>query len=172
MTPRELEEFRSLRATIQQRGTARVWVFAFGLAAWAALLTAVWSAGPPIWAVLAPLVELAGVFEAVFALHVGAERIGRYVQVFLEGDAPGWEHRIMRLGGAGAMKPGGDALFSPIFIAATFVNFSPAAISAAGPGELLIVAGLHVALVGRILDARRRAAGQRALDLEAFRKLS
>jgi len=37
MTPRELEEYRTLRNTIRQRGTARVWMFLAGLAIWAAL---------------------------------------------------------------------------------------------------------------------------------------
>jgi len=27
MTPRELEEYRALRHTIRERGTARVWIF-------------------------------------------------------------------------------------------------------------------------------------------------
>ena len=35
MTDRDLEEYKALRATIRQRGTARIWVFGAGLAAWA-----------------------------------------------------------------------------------------------------------------------------------------
>ena len=52
-------------------------------------------------AALLPLLVLAGVFEAVFALHTGVERIGRYIQVFFE--APGeraWEHTAMAFGRA------------------------------------------------------------------------
>ena len=30
MTARELEEYRALRATIRERGTARVWIFVVG----------------------------------------------------------------------------------------------------------------------------------------------
>ena len=33
MTPRELEEYRALRETIRERGTARVWIFVVGLVA-------------------------------------------------------------------------------------------------------------------------------------------
>ena len=40
MTLAEQEEYRSLRATIRERGTARVWVFVGGIVAWAALITA------------------------------------------------------------------------------------------------------------------------------------
>ena len=35
ITPRELEEYRALRATIAARGTARIWIFVAGLIAWA-----------------------------------------------------------------------------------------------------------------------------------------
>ena len=40
MTPRELEEYRALRATIRERGTARVWILIVGLLGWAGLVTA------------------------------------------------------------------------------------------------------------------------------------
>ena len=40
LTPREQLEYTELRATIRQRGTARVCIFAAGLAAWAALTLA------------------------------------------------------------------------------------------------------------------------------------
>src|SRR5437867_12947540 len=40
MTPRELEEYRALRATIRERGTARIWIFVVGLLGWAGLVTA------------------------------------------------------------------------------------------------------------------------------------
>ena len=40
MTTRELEEYRTLRDTIRERGTARVWVFLAGLVAWGALTIA------------------------------------------------------------------------------------------------------------------------------------
>ena len=60
MTSREREEYRALRATIRERGTARVWLFVVGIMAWAALLFATASVTPelPI-AVLLPLLALA-----------------------------------------------------------------------------------------------------------------
>ena len=36
MTPRELEEYRELRSTVRERGTARIWIFVSGVVAWAA----------------------------------------------------------------------------------------------------------------------------------------
>src|SRR5690349_11073526 len=76
MTARELEEYSALRATIRERGTARVWIFLAGLAVWAALtITTAALATLPI-ASLLPLLMLAGAFEAVFALHTGVERVG------------------------------------------------------------------------------------------------
>ena len=84
MTPRELEEYRTLRDTIRQRGTARVWVFLAGFGMWAALTVATAALAALPVATLLPLLILAAAFEAVFSLHVGVERIGRYVQVFFE----------------------------------------------------------------------------------------
>src|SRR5262245_28415723 len=101
MTPRELEEYRALRATIRERGTARVYLVVGGLGAWAALVIATASLASLPVATLLPLLFLAGVFEAIFALHTGVERIGRYLQVFYE-EPPerGWEHVAMAFGRA------------------------------------------------------------------------
>ena len=102
MTTRELEEYKALRATIRERGTARVWVFLAGLAIWAALIiaTTVLTALPA--AGILTLFFLASTFEAVFALHVGVERIGRYLQVFHEaaGESASWEAAVMGFGPA------------------------------------------------------------------------
>src|SRR5947208_14124487 len=38
MTARELEEYRALRATIRERGTARVWIFVVGFGLWGGLV--------------------------------------------------------------------------------------------------------------------------------------
>lgn len=171
MTSRDADEYRHLRDTIRERGTARVWVFVAGLAAWGLLLTTLWRADRPGWALLVPLVVLAGAFEAVFALHVGTERIGRYIQVFHERDHAGWEHHVMALGRAGAMTFGGDALFSWVWIAAIGLNVVAAATAAPASGELVVLGGAHLAAVGRVLDARRRAATQRAADLETFKRM-
>ncbi len=66
------------------------------------------------------LAVLAGGFEAIHALHVGVERIGRYLQVFYEGtpDGPKWETTAMSVGPA---LPGGgiDPLFTVVFGFAT-----------------------------------------------------
>src|SRR5258708_32122541 len=87
MTPRELEEYKSLRATIRERGTARLWIFVSGIAAWAAasLATTAITASPV--ATVVPLLVLAAVFEAGFAIHIGVERLGRYLQGFFQHDA-------------------------------------------------------------------------------------
>src|SRR5438093_11025076 len=111
MTVREQEEYSALRATIRERGTTRVWIFVIGLIGWAALTVVTAALASPPVAVLLPLLILAVTFEAVFALHVGVERIGRYLQVFYEADASGWEHAAMSFGPpAGAIAT--DALFA------------------------------------------------------------
>src|SRR5947209_377037 len=84
MTPRDVEEYRALRDTIRERGTTRVWVFIAGLAVWAALVIATAALAALPVATLLPLLVLAAVFEAVLSLHIGVERIGRYLQVYFE----------------------------------------------------------------------------------------
>lgn len=174
MTPRELEEYRALRATIRQRGTARVWIFVVGLALWAGLVLATAAIMSVPVATVLPLVVLAGIFEAVFALHTGVERVGRYLQVFHEAsDADGaarWEHTAMALG-RGAPKGGSDPLFSTFFILAALCNFLPAILAGAVPVEWAVVGALHLLFAAHVLAARRRAAGQRAADLERFEQL-
>ena len=123
MAPREQEEYRALRATIRERGTARVWVFVAGIAAWAALTIAVASLASPPVATLLPLLVLAAGFEGVFSLHVGVERVGRYIQVCFEQDGRGWEHAAMAFG-----RPRGsaatDALFTVPFLLAKLLHVS------------------------------------------------
>ena len=61
LTPsREREEYRALRATIRERGTARIAVFACGLGVWGALAVLTAVAWPVPAATLVPLVVLAG----------------------------------------------------------------------------------------------------------------
>jgi hypothetical protein len=171
MTSRELEEYRALRATIRERGTARVSIAVAGFAAWAALtLTTATLTALPV-ATLLPLLVLAVVFEGVFALHTGVERIGRYLQVFHEDPSqPSWEHTAMAFG---SRFPGrsSDPLFAPYFWMAILVNFAPAV--SAGPVrvEWTVVGAVHVLAAARIVWARLQAARQRALDLERFRSL-
>jgi hypothetical protein len=172
ITGREHAEYEALRATIRSRGTARVYVFVAGVAAWAALAVATAALASPPVATLLPLLVLASVFEAVFALHVGVERVGRYIQVFHEadGDAARWEHTAMAFG----RPPGAvtiDALFVVPFLLAGLFNVMPALIAQPTPPELIFVGGAHALFALRVLVARHAAATQRAIDLERFRQL-
>src|SRR4051794_4227030 len=171
MTPRELEEYSALRATIRERGTARVWVALAGLAIWAALTIATAALASLPVATLLPLLVLSAAFEIVFALHTGVERIGRYLQVVFEGDeGGGWEHYAMEYGRQFGSS-GCDALFSPYFAAAAGFNFVPVLLAGPVPLEWALVGSLHLLFLLRIIVARRPAASQRATDLERFRHL-
>jgi hypothetical protein len=171
MTERAPEEYSALRATIRERGTTRVWVFVAGMAAWGGLTVATATLASTPFAVLLPLLILSAAFEAVLSLHVGVERIGRYIQVFYEEDAPGWEHAAMAFGRpAGAMVT--DALFSIPFCLAALCNIGPALIiEPMRAAELIVVTGAHVLFILRLVAARAGAARQRAIDLERFREL-
>lgn len=168
MTPRELDEYRALRDTIRERGTARVWVFLAGIVAWGALTIATAALASLPVATCLPLLVLAATFEAVFSLHVGIERIGRYVQVFLE-DEGGWEHTVMA---AGPPPPGTRAnpLFTVHFLMATLLNFVPALLAEPVPLEVAVVGSAHLLVAVRIVLAHRAAARQRDVDLVQFRE--
>ena len=171
MTPRELEEYRALRATILARGTARVWVFVVGLAAWAGLVvaTAAWASLPV--ATLLPLLLLTALFEAVFTLHTGVERIGRYIQVFHEDASErSWERTAMAYG---RRFPGraNDPLFAPYFWIAIVFNFVPALLAGAVRIEWTVVGIAHLMVAARIGWARWQASRQRAIELEQFVEL-
>jgi len=182
VTERDQLEYTALRATIRERGTARFYVFAGGFAAWGAVATATAAVAFSPLATLLPLLVLAAVFESMFSLHTGVERIGRYLQVFFEDRAPGaegsgtarsdggWEHTAMAFGRAHP-KAGSDPLFTPIFIAATFLNFVPVLVSEPVPIEVSVIGGLHAIFIARVLLAKRAAAQQRAQDLERFKAL-
>jgi hypothetical protein len=173
MTPRELEEYRALRATIRERGTARVWAFMAGLTAWAAFTIATMALADVPVATLLPLLVLAGAFEAVFALHTGVERIGRYIQVFLEDEAndSGWEQRIMKFGAMGRLASS-DPLFTIYFLTAALFNFVPVLLAGAVPVEYGVVGALHVLFIARLVLARRTSGRQRAIDLERFQRIN
>ena len=180
MTSRELEEYKALRDTIRERGTARIWLFLAGLVTWAALTVATAALAALPVATLLPLLVLAAAFEAVFNLHVGVERIGRYVQVFFEDAAaagaagehgsPGWEHVAMAFGRslAGSRV---DPLFAAFFILATILNFIPVVLAEPVRIEVVVIGAAHVVFIGRILAARWVAGRQRVADLERFRQL-
>jgi hypothetical protein len=176
MTEREIEEYSALRATIRERGTTRVWVFVAGISAWAVLvtITAAGRLSPPV-ATLIPLLVLASVFEAVAALHLGVERIGRYLQVFFEDELadPGWEHRIMTFGRkdpSHAQLWSVDPLFSLHFWLASLLNLLPAALAGAVASEWLVIGACHALVAGRVATVRRKAARQREADLDLFRQ--
>ena len=179
-----VEEFRALRATIRERATLRLGLAAAGLAAWAALHVAVQAWLPSPVTLLVPLLVLAGAFEAIFALHVGVERIGRYLQVTYEApsdEGPRWEHTAEAFGRA-ATDPAGklDALFGVAFVSATLLNLVPVVLLTAGSGqgdpgvfaELALYGGLHLVFIVRVARARRFATRQRAQELGVFERLS
>ena len=136
------DEFRVLRETIATRGTVRMVLVPAALSGWALLAGAALLFDDE--AMLLPtfsLIVLIAAFEAVHALHVGVERVGRYLQVFYESGAggPQWESTAMRLG-PGLPGSGVDPLFTLVFCAAT----------------LALSADWLVTLVGELLAPRRR----------------
>ena len=173
MTPRELEEYRALRATIRERSTARVWIFVAGLGLWAALVLGTAALASLPEATLLPLLTLAGVFEAVFALHTGVERVGRYIQVFYESESPdqsNWEYTAMAFGRAFSGSAS-DPLFGRFFWIATVLNFIPAMLAGAVPLEWTLIGLAHAVFIVRVSAAERHASRQRAVDLDHFQKL-
>jgi hypothetical protein len=177
MTPRELEEYRALRATIRERGTTRIWVFLVGILAWAALTVATAAlAGVPV-AALVPLAVLVATFEAIFALHTGVERIGRYIQVFFEtedesrdGANNKWEHTAMAFG-RGVSGSAADPLFAAIFAIATLLNFIPVLLAEPVAVEVATIGAAHFAFLARIGLALRASKRQRAFELARFKEL-
>jgi len=165
-------EFAALRQTIATRGTVRIVLLPMTVVAWAALTATLLLLGQLPVATLLPLAILVGGFEAIHALHVGVERVGRYLQVFYEGDpaGPRWETTAMAVGPA---LPGGgiDPLFTVVFTVATIINLLPAMLPQPTAIELGIVGALHAAFVLRVVRARGAAARQRAVELESFRAL-
>lgn len=165
-------EFLSLRQTITLRGTARMVLLPFTLLGWALVAVLLLLFGDLPAAVIFPLAILVGGYEAIHALHVGAERIGRYLQVYYEdgAEAPRWETTAMAVGPA---LPGGgiDPLFSVVFISATLANLIPAFTPEPTRLELAILLPLHLAFVVRIVRARGAAARQRAVELESYRAI-
>jgi len=166
MTDRAVEEYKVLRATISQRGTVRTCVFLLGLAIWCMVAVAATFIAVPLITVL-PLILLAGTFEAVFALHVGVERIGRYLQVFHQ---DGWAQTAMAFG-APIAGTGSDPLFIVFFGLATMGNFLPVLLVKPLRIELAMIGGVHALFIARLVVARRVAGRQRAADLERFRQI-
>lgn len=174
-------EFRALREAIAARGQLRSTLALTGLLAWSGLLALVLVAlSYPVAAAL-PLTVLVATFEVIRPLHAGAERIGRYLQVFFEEAAaaepggaalspPAWERTAMALG---ATVPGaaGHPLFAPVFGIATAVNFLAVLMPGPVPVELAAMAVPHAAFLAWLLYTDRGMRAQRVRELARFREL-
>jgi hypothetical protein len=167
------EEYRALRATIRERGTMRALVTTITFVSWAGLLVATVALFVVPALGLIPLMALAAGFEVIFALHVGVERIGRYVQTRYESgtDLPGWEHAAMKIGAA-SHAGRTDPLVAWLFALAATVNLLAVLIMQADPGvepvSLAVFAVVHALVIGRVITARRFARSQRERDLQLF----
>jgi hypothetical protein len=167
-----VHEYAAMRQAIAQRGQMKATVALVGFLGWAAL----WTAGFALISdVRAPAVSLAvlwATFEIIRPLHIGAERLGRYLQVFYEtpGQVPAWEHTAMALGAA---VPGaaGHPLYIPLFVGATLLNAT--ALWLDGPlafdGALML--GPHLALLWWLWRADRAMRRQRTDDLISLQAL-
>jgi hypothetical protein len=164
-------DYDALRATIRERGTARMVLLPVVFIGWAAiaLATSAIITVAVSLSTLVPLMVLAAGFEAVFALHVNVERIGRYLQAFYDARGERWE-RVAMAFGRRFPGSGPDPLFARLFILSTSVNFFPAALGGE-PWEVAIIAVCHLAFVYRIRKAQAFAARQRADDLARFELL-
>jgi hypothetical protein len=179
------EEFAALRATIRERGTLRLLVTAITFVSWVTLALLAWRGGVSVpFSALATLVVLAAGFEIVFNIHVGVERIGRYLQSRYERPAQGaprWEHDAMAIGRNPALAPGIDSLFTPVFVAAALLNLAPVLLPGiqwsvpirAFPRGLhglwwFVAVFAHVMFLIRVRRAAAFAGRQRDADLEWF----
>ena len=173
-------EYAALRDTIRTRGTTRMVLVVSGVASWAITLTVilVWLPNPV--AATIPLLILVTTYEANRVLHLGVERIGRYVQVFYEeGGAemsarsitpPAWERAAMILGPS-VPGAGGHPLFLPVFLLATMIN----ALAVVLPGPLAVEFFVfilpHLGFIAWMLYAERGMRKQRVAELQRFREL-
>jgi hypothetical protein len=172
---RRQAEYVALRATIRQRGTARMVMVPIIFTAWAATAIATSAVITVAISTLVPLIVLAAGFEATLALYLNVERIGRYLQVFHEPsngalEAGRWEHVTMEFG---RRFPGGgvDPLFGRLFMLATSVNFLPVALGGI-PLEIGVIAVVHFLFISRVRLGQRAGRIQRVADLEHFQALA
>ena len=176
MDPLSLEEFRALRATIRARGSLRLALATSGFSAWALVLVAVLAWLPNPIAGTIPLVLLVSGFEVNRMLHLGIERIGRYLQVFYEDHAdadagtPAWERTVMKLAPS-VPGAGGHALLLPTFLIATLINFLSVVLPGPLPLELGVMAVPHLVFIAWMIWCDRGMRRQRAQELEAFAKI-
>jgi hypothetical protein len=140
---------------------------------WTVVMVAFFHSGratlPPLLS-LVSLSVLVGGFEAIHALNVGVERIGRYLQVYYEGvvDGPKWETTAMAVGPG---LPGGgiDPLFTVVFGALTGLNLVLVFPDLRTTTDYAVIIPVHAIFWIRVIRARGAAARQRAVDLETFR---
>jgi hypothetical protein len=172
-------EYLVLRRTIAQRGALRPILLVAGIGIWALVLTAVVAWLPYPVAAAIPLLILAAAFEAIRPLHFGAERIGRYLQVFYEEagdpqrpflDTPSWERVAMSFGTVPGV--GGHPLFVPVFLLATMCNYVAVIIPAPLPIEMGVMAVFHLAVIAWFVAATRAMKKQREIELARMRELA
>jgi hypothetical protein len=164
----KISEYEALRETIRQRGTVRMMLMPVIFIGWAATAVATAAVITVAVSTLVPLLVLVAGFEAILALHMNVERIGRYLQVFHERDG-GWEHVAMAFG---QRFPGSgpDPLFVQTFVFAISINALPVVLGADYTVELIVLVP-HVLAVYRLRMARAAAARQRAEDLQRVQSL-
>jgi hypothetical protein len=171
-------EYLVLRKTIAHRGTLRPILVLCGLGIWAALLIAVLVLLPYPVAAAIPLLALVVTFEVIRPLHFGAERIGRYIQVFYEeagdpsrplSDTPSWERVAMSFGVVPGV--GGHALFVPLFLIATALNYLAVLLPRPEAIELSVLAIPHLAFIAWLVATDRAMRAQRGLELARLREL-
>ena len=169
--PHEIE-YQELRATIRERGSLRMWAILVGLFAWGVLAMVLIATDGRGGITMVPFLVLAATFEISFFIHIGIERIGRYIQVFHEesSGSAGWETTAMNYG---RNFPGGlDPLFITLFALSAGANYlSSLTLTTRRPGWVVVSVIAHLAFGWRLVIAKRLAANQRATDLERFRGL-
>jgi hypothetical protein len=176
MDPLRLEEFRVLRETIRSRGGLRLAAALAALVGWALTLVAVLAWVPNPIAGSIPLVLLLAGFEVNRMMHLGAERIGRYLQVFFEdfvaagADKPAWETTAMAFGPA-VPGAGGHPLLLPVFLIATVINMLAVVLPDPTPIELGVMSAPHAAFLIWMTVSDRAMRRQRARELARFQEL-
>jgi hypothetical protein len=171
-------EYLVLRRTIAQRGALRPILFLSGIAIWSVTTIAVLVWLPRPVAAFIPLLVLIATFEAIRPLHFGAERIGRYLQVFYEEageagrplrDSPSWERIAMQFGSVPGA--GGHPLFVPSFFLATLANYFVAIQPGPGFADAIIVGVAHAVFVAWMFASHRAMKKQRQIEVERMRQL-
>jgi hypothetical protein len=171
-------EYLVLRKTIAHRGALRPILMLAGTSIWAGLLIAVLVLLPLPIAAAIPLLVLVVTFEVIRPLHFGAERIGRYLQVFYEEagepgrslrDTPSWERVAMSFGVVPGV--GGHALFVPLFLMATAINYLAVLLPQPERIELSVMAVPHLAFIAWLVASDRAMRTQRTIELARMREL-